>query len=63
MLELKEYIKIAYKKLKASVYFDKTQLPLRDKITTFESRSKIENKLEKIVKAVYGTSAEWKRYQ
>ena len=42
MLELGEYVKIAYKKLKASIYFDKTQLPLRDKVTTFESRSQIE---------------------
>lgn len=49
--------------MKASVYFDKTQLPLRDKITTFESRSQIEKKLEKIVKMLSGTKAEWAQYQ
>jgi hypothetical protein len=35
-LELEEQIRIAYKKLKASVYFDKTLLPLRDRIVAFE---------------------------
>lgn len=63
MPELREYVKIAYKKLKASVYFDKTQLPLRDKITTFESRSQIGEKLEQIANALSGTNAEWEQYQ
>ena len=58
MLELKEYVKIAYKKLKASVYFDKTQLPLRDKITTFESRYKIGKRMEDIVEALSGTKTD-----
>ena len=35
-LELEEQIRIAYKKLKASAYFDKTLLPLRDRIVAFE---------------------------
>ena len=37
-LELSERVKIAYKKLKASVYFDKTQLPLRDQLIVYESQ-------------------------
>ena len=35
-LKFSERVKIAYKKLKASVYFDKTQLPLRDQLVTYE---------------------------
>ena len=33
-----KYFKIAYKKLKSSVYYDKTQLILRDKIVSFENK-------------------------
>lgn len=36
-LELADRVKIAHKKLKASIYFDKTQLPLRDQLVTYES--------------------------
>lgn len=35
-MDIKELLKIAYKKLKSYVFFDKTQLPLRDKIAAFE---------------------------
>lgn len=34
-----EKVRIAYKKLKANVFFDKTQLPLCDKITIFEDEN------------------------
>lgn len=42
--------RIAYKKLKSSVYFDKTQLILRNRIVMFERESlnKIETKLDKL---------------
>ena len=33
----KEWLERAYKKLKGSVYFDKTQLPLIDQIVEFEA--------------------------
>lgn len=62
MLDLQEYVRIAYKKLKSSVYFDKTQLPLRDRITTFESRSGFDKKLKQIVDALSGTKTEWEQY-
>lgn len=38
MERIMERIKIAYKKFKANVYFDKTQLPLRDRIVKFEEK-------------------------
>lgn len=62
MLDLQEYVRIAYKKLKSSVYFDKTQLPLRDRITTFESRSGFDQKLKQIADALSGTKTEWEQY-
>ena len=45
MPNLFERMQIAYKKLKASVYFDKSQLSLRNKIVSFESEGDIESKL------------------
>ena len=33
-------VKIAFRKLKAYVYFDKTALPLRDRVVEYESRFK-----------------------
>ena len=45
------WIKIAFRKLKASVYFDKTVLPLRDKVVEFESASDFEDKLRNLAQA------------
>lgn len=60
---LREQIRIAYKKLKASVYFDKTQLPLRDRIVEFET-SGIERKLEKLYFALLEKQDEkWDKYE
>jgi len=42
-------VKTAFRKLKAYVYFDKTTLPLRDKIVKFESDKNFENQLNEIV--------------
>ena len=36
-MSTKEWLERAYKKLKGSVYFDKTQLPLVDQIVGFEA--------------------------
>jgi hypothetical protein len=46
-----DQIRIAFRKLKASVYFDKTTLPLRDKVVEFESRVEFEAKLEELAEA------------
>lgn len=45
--KLMKEIQIAYKKLKANIYFDKTQLPLRNKIVDFEL-----NDFEKNIKEI-----------
>ena len=50
--ELINFVRIAYKKLKASVYYDKTLLPLRDKIVDFED-GEIENKLSSLALALF----------
>lgn len=58
-------IKIAYKKLKASVYFDKTQLPLRDEIVAFESAEAFnyEEKLDELFWYLSGKNDNaWEKY-
>ena len=44
-------VKIAFRKLKAHVYFDKTALPLRDKVVEFESQKNFDDELNKIADA------------
>ena len=56
--EIHRLIKISYKKLKASVYYDKTQLPLRDQIVLFEDEN-FENKLSELTKAIMSDSIKW----
>lgn len=58
---------IAYKKLKSSIYFDKTNLPLRDAIVKFETEadpelSGIDDRLNKIFRSFNGTQEEWDDY-
>ena len=60
-LELSERVKIAYKKLKASVYFDKTQLPLRDQLIVYESQD-IESHLETLVQNLTGSDHDWNTF-
>lgn len=62
-MELLERIKIAYKKLKANVYLDKTQLPLRNSIALFENDGNHETALCQIEKVLSGGSKAWERYQ
>ena len=60
---LSEQVEIAYKKLKASVFFDKTQLPLRDRIVEYED-IKIKSKLAEISNALGSLSdLEWEIYE
>ena len=46
-----EKLRIAYKKLKSSVFFDKTTLPLRDQLVLFES--KLDAKLNELESALF----------
>ena len=46
-----EKLRIAYKKLKSSVFFDKTTLPLRDQLVLYESQ--IESKLADLGSALF----------
>ncbi|MDR3090497.1 MAG: hypothetical protein LBU39_11895 [Desulfobulbaceae bacterium] len=46
-----EQVRIAFRKLKASVYFDNTMLPLRDKVVVFESASEFSTELDNIADA------------
>jgi len=49
--ETLDLVKIAFRKLKAHVYFDKTALPLRDRVVAFESSFDFEAKLQEIANA------------
>jgi len=53
-----DLVRIAFRKLKAHVYFDKTALPLRDKVVEFESRNNFNDMLIEIAevydKAFFG---------
>ena len=63
MIDLLERIRISYKKLKANIYFDKTQLPLRDRIVDYEKRGEIEKKLEEIEQALSGDDKLWNTFE
>ena len=64
-MELLEEIKRAYKKLKSSVYYDKTQSVLRNEIVKYESRGikKIESDFSKLSEALNSDSNTWDKYQ
>lgn len=48
MMTAEELLKISYKKLKSSVFYDKTQLPLRDKIVLFEAQDEFDDILKEL---------------
>lgn len=54
-------IKVAYKKLKANLYFDKTQLPLRDRVVLFEQED-IDDKLTELKQALID-GKDWEQYE
>lgn len=54
-------VKIAYKKLKANVYFDKTQLPLRDRLVLFEQED-IDEKLAELKRTLIDGDG-WEQYE
>ena len=57
-----DFVRKAYKKLKCNVYFDKTQLLLRQQIVEFEDKD-IDEKLVSIYKALNGSDKTWKETQ
>lgn len=57
-----DLVRKAYKKLKCSVYFDKTQLLLRQQIVEFED-SKIDEKLDEIYDALVNGGEKWDTLQ
>ena len=52
MLVDNRLIQIAYKKMKSSVYFDKTQLILRDKMVDYESQEDFDQCLERLTDSI-----------
>jgi hypothetical protein len=62
IFDLDDRVRIAYKKLKASVYFDKTLLPLRDEIVKFETLD-VETKLNELHAMLLGNESKvWDAY-
>lgn len=59
--ELEHYINLAYKKLKSNVYFDKTQLPLLNKIVKFEAEN-LEKSLKELREKLL-SKEEWEKYE
>ena len=57
-MDNRDRLRIAYKKLKAAVFFDKTQLPLRDQLVLFEDR--IEKKLAGLESALFD-GVDWEK--
>ena len=58
----RELIDIAYKKLKGTIYFDKTQLPLVNKLVKFEGRN-LNEKLDELVEYLNNNDEEeWNEY-
>jgi regulator of replication initiation timing len=61
-----ENVKNAYRKLKASIYYDKTQTVFRDKIVDFEnSQNELDRKLEQLHKILQFNidEDEWEKYK
>ena len=49
---MKELLKISYKKLKSYIYYDKTQLLMRDKIVYWESHNNVDQVLASLANAI-----------
>lgn len=48
----KDLVRVAYKKLKQMVYFDKSQLPLRKRLAEFECASDFEKQLDSLARLI-----------
>ncbi len=63
-MDISEQLERAYKKLKASVYFDKTQLILRDKVVEYEEINDLPRRFYEIAAILTNDDNEkWKQYQ
>lgn len=54
--DAQELVRVAYKKLKQMVYFDKSQLPLRKRLAEFECSAEFERRLDKLARVVTADS-------
>ena len=57
--EYLELIKQSFKKLKSSVFFDKTQLVLRDKLVAYETSPDFENNLSELATKILSLDLDW----
>ena len=57
--EYLELIKQSFKKLKSSVFFDKTQLVLRDKLVAYETSPDFENNLSELATKILSLNLDW----
>lgn len=53
----------AFKKLKSSIYYDKTQLVLRDKIVKYESKNNLSKRFSEIEEILCGSDDKWNNYK
>lgn len=61
-MDLKEKLKICYKKLKSSAYFDKTASILRKQIVEFETENDVDKKIDELAEKLENNGDEWKKY-
>ncbi|WP_446787740.1 hypothetical protein, partial [Macellibacteroides fermentans] len=60
----RELIDLAYKKLKSSVYFDKTLLPLRDELVNYEGSNDVNLKLDELYSNLCQENGQaWEAYE
>ncbi len=62
-MDLLEQIEIAFKKLKGSMYFDKTQLVFRQKLVEFENAYDFNDKIINLAKALQEKDSNWEKYE
>ncbi|MGL5972941.1 MAG: hypothetical protein ACRCZK_04445, partial [Oscillospiraceae bacterium] len=63
-MDISEQLKRSYKKLKASVYFDKTQLILRDKIVDYEKNTVLPSRFDELADMLQAEDdKDWKAYE
>ena len=58
----RELIDIAYKKLKGTIYFDKTQLPLVNKLVKFEDEN-LDDSLDELVEYLNNDDEKWDEFR
>lgn len=54
--DAQDLVRVAYKKLKQMVYFDKSQLPLRKRLAEFECSPEFEQRLDTLARVVTATA-------